>query len=85
MASKKGTGSSTNGRDSQSKRLGIKVYGGEIVHAGSILIRQRGTKYHAGKNVGVGRDFTLFALIDGKVNYPSVANKTVVSVLPLEA
>ena len=67
MAHKKGQGSVRNGRDSVSKRLGVKRYGGEVVTAGNILIRQRGSKFIAGKNVGVGRDWTLFALTDGKV------------------
>jgi len=69
MAHKKGQGTSTNGRDSQSKRLGIKMFGGQSVIAGNILVRQRGTKLHAGKNVGTGRDWTLFALKDGTVKY----------------
>jgi len=69
MAHKKAGGSSRNGRDSQSKRLGVKCYGGEAVAAGNIIIRQRGTKFHAGTNVGCGRDHTLFALIDGKVKF----------------
>lgn len=69
MASKKGTGSSRNGRDSNSKRLGVKRFSGESVRAGSIIIRQRGTKVFAGANVGQGRDFTLFALIDGVVAF----------------
>ena len=69
MAHKKGQGSSKNGRESNSKRLGIKVYAGTGVTAGSILVRQRGTRYHAGKNVGVGRDYTLFALADGVVKF----------------
>jgi large subunit ribosomal protein L27 len=67
MAHKKGQGSVRNGRDSASKRLGVKRYGGQVVSAGSILIRQRGAKFVAGKNVGTGRDWTLFALVDGKV------------------
>lgn len=67
MAHKKGVGSSRNGRDSQSQRLGIKRFGGQIVLAGNILVRQHGTRFHPGKNVGKGRDDTLFALIDGKV------------------
>jgi large subunit ribosomal protein L27 len=67
MAHKKGQGSVRNGRDSVSKRLGVKRYGGEVVTAGSIIIRQRGTKFSAGQNVGTGRDWTLFALVDGKV------------------
>ena len=69
MAHKKGQGTSTNGRESHSKRLGVKRFGGESVLAGNILVRQRGTKLHPGKNVGLGRDFTLFALADGKVSY----------------
>jgi large subunit ribosomal protein L27 len=69
MAHKKGVGSSRNGRDSQSKRLGVKRFGGEAVSAGSIIIRQRGTAIHAGDNVGMGKDHTLFALIDGVVQF----------------
>jgi large subunit ribosomal protein L27 len=69
MAHKKGQGTSTNGRESHSKRLGIKTFGGETVIAGNILVRQRGTKLHPGKNVGVGRDWTLFALKDGVVKF----------------
>jgi len=69
MAHKKGQGSVKNGRDSQSKRLGVKTYGGEYVKAGSILVRQRGTKYHPGRNVGIGRDDTLFALVAGEVQF----------------
>jgi len=69
MAHKKGQGSVRNGRDSVSKRLGVKAYGGEFVSAGSIIVRQRGTKFEAGQNVGTGRDWTLFALKDGKVNF----------------
>jgi large subunit ribosomal protein L27 len=69
MAHKKGVGSSRNGRDSQSKRLGVKAYGGETVTAGAIILRQRGTAIHPGRNVGVGRDHTLFALIDGMVQF----------------
>ncbi|UPA28615.1 MAG: 50S ribosomal protein L27 [Verrucomicrobiota bacterium] len=69
MAHKKGQGTSRNGRDSNSQRLGVKKYGGEAVRAGNILMRQRGTKMHPGKNVGLGRDFTLFALVDGRVEW----------------
>ena len=69
MAHKKGQGSVRNGRDSVSKRLGVKRYGGEVVAAGNILVRQRGTKFVAGQNVGTGRDWTLFALVDGKVSF----------------
>ena len=69
MAHKKAGGSSRNGRDSQSKRLGIKSYGGELITAGSIIVRQRGTKFHPGKNVGCGKDHTLFSKIDGRVSF----------------
>ena len=81
MAHKKGGGSSRNGRDSQSKRLGVKRYAGETVNAGTILVRQRGTRIHPGNNVGVGRDYTLFALIDGTVKFePTSNNRRKVSV-----
>jgi len=69
MAHKKAGGSSRNGRDSRGKRLGLKKFGGEVVRAGNIIIRQRGTEYHPGKNVGLGNDYTLYALEDGKVRY----------------
>ena len=69
MAQKKGGGSTRNGRDSKPKMLGVKVYGGQAVTAGSIIVRQRGTKFHPGANVGMGRDFTLFALTDGQVKF----------------
>ncbi len=69
MAQKKGGGSTRNGRDSQPKMLGVKVFGGQIVPAGSIIVRQRGTKFHPGTNVAIGRDHTLFALIDGTVSF----------------
>jgi large subunit ribosomal protein L27 len=69
MAHKKAGGSSRNGRDSQSKRLGVKVYGNQAITAGAIIVRQRGTQFHAGENVGMGRDHTLFSLIDGKVQF----------------
>ena len=69
MAQKKGGGSTRNGRDSQPKMLGVKVFGGQVVPAGSIIVRQRGTRFHAGTNVGIGRDHTLFALVDGVVSY----------------
>ena len=69
MAHKKGAGSSDNGRDSHSKRLGVKIYGGQPAIAGNIIIRQRGTEYHPGQNVGVGKDFTIFALTDGLVEF----------------
>ena len=81
MAHKKGGGSSRNGRDSQSKRLGVKRYAGQIVNAGTILVRQRGTRIHPGNNVGVGRDYTLFALINGIVKFePARNNRRKVSV-----
>jgi len=82
MATKKGQGSTRNGRDSQSQRRGIKATMGQTVTAGSILVRQCGTKWHPDRNVGVGRDFTLYALIDGIVSYRK-ANKTYVSVHPV--
>ena len=85
MAHKKAGGSSRNGRDSHSKRLGIKAFGGELIPAGSIIVRQRGTKFHPGANVGMGKDHTLFALVSGQVNfsvYGSLQRKTV-EVLPL--
>lgn len=69
MAHKKGGGSSKNGRDSNAQRRGVKRYGGQVVRAGNILVRQCGTKFHPGKNVGVGRDYTLFALVDGRVTF----------------
>lgn len=69
MAHKKGLGSTKNGRDSQAKRLGVKRYGGQVVKAGNVLVRQRGTQFKPGKNVGMGRDFTLFALVDGVVEF----------------
>ncbi len=73
MAHKKGGGSSRNGRDSQSKRLGVKRYDGELVRPGTIIVRQRGTRFHPGKNVGLGRDFTVFSLIEGKVKFEPYA------------
>ncbi|RRN76477.1 50S ribosomal protein L27 [Pseudoxanthomonas sp. SGD-10] len=85
MAHKKGAGSSNNGRESHSKRLGIKIFGGQKAIAGNIIVRQRGTKHHAGQNVGVGKDHTLFALVDGKVVFKKkVDNKSYVSVIPAE-
>jgi len=69
MAQKKGGGSTRNGRDSQPKMLGVKAFGGQVVSAGSIIVRQRGTRFHAGTNVGMGRDHTLFALVDGQVSF----------------
>ena len=84
MAHKKGVGSSKNGRESHSKRLGVKKFGGEIVKAGNILVRQRGTKHNPGLNVGIGKDDTLYALIDGKVVFTTKReNKRYVSVEPL--
>jgi large subunit ribosomal protein L27 len=84
MAQKKGGGSTRNGRDSQPKMLGVKVFGGQRVAAGSILVRQRGTKFHPGANVGVGKDHTLFALVDGAVKYETkgALNRQTVSVQP---
>jgi large subunit ribosomal protein L27 len=83
MAHKKGVGSTENGRDSHSKRLGVKLFGGEIARAGNILVRQRGTKFHPGENVGQGRDFTLFALANGTVQYRKTRkDRTYVSVIP---
>ncbi|GAO43158.1 50S ribosomal protein L27 [Flavihumibacter petaseus] len=85
MAHKKGEGSVKNGRDSQSKRLGVKIFGGQPAIAGNIIVRQRGTTYHPGKNVSVGRDFTLFADIDGVVEFRKTrGDKTVISVTPVE-
>ena len=75
MAHKKGQGSSRNGRDSNSKRLGVKAFGGEHVTAGSIIVRQRGTKFVAGQNVGTGRDWTLFALVDGQVKFDKASRR----------
>lgn len=84
MAHKKGAGSSRNGRDSESKRLGVKLYGGQIVKAGNIIVRQRGTVHHPGENVGLGKDHTLFALIDGKVEFKKKKdNKSFVSIIPV--
>lgn len=86
MAHKKGVGSSKNGRESHSKRLGVKIFGGQTALAGNIIVRQRGTKHHAGKNVGIGKDHTLYALVDGTVLFKKGAeHKTFVSVLPLVA
>ncbi len=82
MAHKKGQGSTRNGRDSNSQRLGVKKYGGEIVKAGNILIRQRGTQFHPGPNVGMGRDHTLFALIDGAVKFEGPEGKRRIAVYP---
>jgi len=85
MAHKKGAGSSRNGRESESKRLGVKLYGGQIARAGNIIVRQRGTKHNPGENVGVGKDHTLFALIDGVVEFQKKKDdKSYVSVKPPE-
>lgn len=84
MAHKKGVGSSRNGRDSNSKRLGVKRYGGEQVRAGGIIVRQRGTKFHPGRNVGRGGDDTLFATSDGVVTFERRASRQLVSVYPVE-
>lgn len=86
MAHKKGAGSSRNGRDSESKRLGVKIYGGQQAIAGNIIVRQRGTVHHPGKNVGMGRDHTLFALIDGMVTFKKGRkNRSFVSIEAAEA
>ena len=83
MAHKKGAGSSKNGRESHSKRLGVKIYGGQAIIAGNIIVRQRGTVHNAGENVGVGKDHTLFALVDGTVKFTKKRNdKSYVSVIP---
>jgi len=86
MAHKKAGGSSRNGRDSESKRLGVKKFGGEAVVAGNIVVRQRGTKWHPGENVGIGKDHTLFAMSDGIVAFRKKANgRTFVNVMPAQA
>jgi large subunit ribosomal protein L27 len=84
MAQKKGGGSTRNGRDSQPKMLGVKAFGGQLISAGSIIVRQRGTKFHPGTNVGVGKDHTLFALVDGHVKFATkgALNKHTVNVEP---
>ena len=85
MAQKKGGGSTRNGRDSEAKRLGVKAFGGEAIPAGSIIVRQRGTRFHAGVNVGVGKDHTLFALVDGHVKFVRKGehNRQFVNITPL--
>ncbi len=85
MAQKKGGGSTRNGRDSKPKMLGVKVFGGQQISAGGIIVRQRGTKFHAGTNVGVGKDHTLFALVDGQVSFATkgARNKHTVNVTPV--
>lgn len=85
MAHKKGQGSSRNGRDSSAQRLGVKRYGGQVVRAGSILVRQRGTQFHKGENVGIGNDHTLFALIDGQVKFEGPSDRRRISVYPYQA
>lgn len=86
MAHKKGAGSSDNGRDSQSKRLGVKIFGGQNCIAGNIIVRQRGTKHNPGENVGMGKDHTLYALVDGKVEFRKKRDdRSYVSVVPTEA
>ena len=84
MAHKKAGGSARNGRDSQAKRLGVKVFGGQAINAGGIIVRQRGTQFHAGDNVGMGRDHTLFALVNGKVSFTvrGENNRSTVTVVP---
>ena len=85
MAHKKGAGSSNNGRESESKRLGIKIFGGQYAKAGNIIVRQRGTKHHPGENVGLGKDHTLFALKTGKVQFTKKRNdRSYVSIVPAE-
>jgi large subunit ribosomal protein L27 len=85
MAQKKGGGSTRNGRDSKPKMLGVKVFGGQQISAGAIIVRQRGTKFHAGNNVGIGKDHTLFALVDGQVSFATkgALNKHTVNVTPV--
>jgi large subunit ribosomal protein L27 len=84
MAHKKAGGSSRNGRDSSGQRLGVKIFAGQAVKAGSIIVRQHGTRIHPGKNVGIGRDWTLFALIDGVVSFEQADNKKRANVYPVE-
>lgn len=85
MAHKKGQGSSHNGRESESKRLGVKIFGGQNAKAGSIIVRQRGTQHHPGNNMGIGKDHTLFALIEGTVEFRKKKdNRTYVSIVPFE-
>ncbi len=84
MAHKKGLGSSKNGRDSNAQRLGVKKFGGESVKAGNILVRQRGTKFLPGVNVGLGRDYTIFSLIDGNVKFVTKKGRKILNVVPLE-
>jgi large subunit ribosomal protein L27 len=85
MAHKKGVGSSRNGRDSESKRLGVKLYDGNVARAGSIIVRQRGTRFYPGNNVGIGRDYTLFSLVDGYVKFEAIRrDRKQVSVYPFD-
>ncbi len=85
MAHKKGAGSSRNGRESESKRLGVKLFGGQSAKAGNIIVRQRGTQHHPGENVGMGKDHSLFALVDGKVEFRKKRNdKSFVNVIPIK-
>lgn len=85
MAHKKGGGSTRNGRDSEAKRLGVKAYGNEVISAGSIIVRQRGTRFHPGTNVGIGKDHTLYALVHGRVefNVKGPLNRQTVSIVPV--
>lgn len=84
MAHKKGVGSSNNGRESHSKRLGVKIFGGQAIIAGNIIVRQRGTKHHPGQNVGIGKDHTLFAMVDGTVQFrKGRMDRSFVSVVPI--
>ena len=86
MAHKKGVGSSKNGRESESKRLGVKIYGGQFAKAGNIIVRQRGTVHHVGENIGIGKDHTLFALVSGIVEFKKKKdNRSYVSIKPIEA
>lgn len=85
MAHKKGVGSSANGRESESKRLGVKIFGGQAAIAGNIIVRQRGTKHHPGNNVGIGKDHTIYALVDGLVEFRKKRdNRSYISVVPFE-
>ena len=86
MAHKKGVGSSKNGRESESKRLGVKIFGGQFAKAGNIIVRQRGTQHHPGLNMGIGKDHTLFALVDGTVEFRKRKdNRSFVSIVPIES
>ncbi|GIK56628.1 MAG: 50S ribosomal protein L27 [Chloroflexota bacterium] len=85
MAHKKGAGSSKNGRDSHSKRLGVKRFGGEFVIPGNIIVRQRGTQFKPGENVGIGKDFTIYAMVDGQVTFEERHGRKYISVYPMES